>query len=571
MPAPTDPLAAARDAYAWAYDWPPGVATCQALPKGEDYSALYVARALAVYAEIAVDLAAVVMEGVDSGALAHLVRGWLADQPPESFRERLLAGPKAIAAELPATWPKQWTGYDDFFQTWAKPYVVQPYHGDPDTLDRLFAWERVGGVNPMMLTRVDRLPDHLAVDAARFARGRPGDTLDAALAERRLYLCDYAALAGVPVHDVDGVPKYLTAPLALFCVDTTGTLRPVAIQCGQAPGPDAPVVSPDEGWRWRTAMLQVQTADATVHEPGVHLGRTHMVMEAVTIALHRQLPTDHPLFVLLSAHVDTTLAINHSAKTSLIAPGGTVDRVFAPTIEAVAAFVQAQVSTLDLAATAPAQELAARGVDDPTALPDYPYRDDALDVWGALAAFTADYVGVHYPDDASVAADSRLQAFVAELGAADGGRLRGVPPAQDRASLAFLLARLIFIAGPQHSAVNFSQFPNMGYIPNMCGALFTPPMREDTAVDEAFYTRTLSPLRVTVEDLTMIYLLSNVRASRFGEYGPLHFHDLASIDASRRFRERLDDVEARILTRDATRPWSYPYLRPSQILQSISI
>src|SRR5207253_9559513 len=51
----------------------------------------------------------------------------------------------------------------------------------------------------------------------------------------------------------------------------------------------------------------------------------------------------------------------------------------------------------------------------------------SLPLFDVVSAWVTDYVRVYYVDDASVAGDVELQAFVAELGAEDGGRLVGVP------------------------------------------------------------------------------------------------------------------------------------------------
>ncbi|WP_338267911.1 lipoxygenase family protein [Corallococcus caeni] len=61
-----------------------------------------------------------------------------------------------------------------------------------------------------------------------------------------------------------------------------------------------------------------------------------------------------------------------------------------------------------------------RGVMDPDL--DYPYREDARLVWGAIEQWVRAYVGVHDPDNAAVAGDAALQAWAAELVAQDGGR-----------------------------------------------------------------------------------------------------------------------------------------------------
>jgi len=413
----------------------------------------------------------------------------------------------------------------------------------------------------MVLARCTRLPDGFSVSEAQYqvAMGQ-GDSLAAALAEGRAFLADYTVLDGVPCGQTEGVQKYLPAPRALYAADRAGSMRAVAVQCG--PSPDRyPVWTPADGWRWRMANLCVQVADANHHEGSAHLGRTHMVMEAAT----------RPLAVLLEPHTDTTLAINHSAKTSLIAPGGTVDEVFAAKISAFGDFVQSQVSPLSIRDLDPVGDLAARGLDDRIVLPVHPYRDDVLPVWGALGDHVDAYLRLYYRSDADVRADTELAGFVAALGAQDGGRLHQVPAVNTVEELVALVRSLLFVATAQHSAVNFPQFRAMAYPPNMPGALFAPVPSAHTPDTEAAFYELLPSSKVTNSGAAMVYLLSAMQMSTLGHYAPTDFQDPRVAPLLARFRRALDGVEQATAQRDAGRWLPYPHLRPSRILQSISI
>jgi arachidonate 15-lipoxygenase len=565
-------LAESRQTYRYDYSWPKGVATAAELPRSENYSPSYVLHSAGVYARIGANLAAVTIDGFEAGGLANEVETEVEALSSDNLRDRLFKKPQALGARIPKTRPKTWDEFEKLFRVWQTPDVVAFYHRTPADLDLAFAWQRVAGVNPMVLARCPRVPDHLAVTDALYARVMGGgDTLAAATAEGRLYLADYALLDGIATGTTDGVQKYLAAPLALFAVDrATQQLRPVAIQVGQTPATDA-VFTPADGWRWRMAQTLVQIADANHHEGFAHLGRTHLVMEAVKLAFERNLARSHPLYPLLEAHTETTLAINESAKTSLIAPGGTVDRCFAPAIEAFAAAVKTAVDTYPIRTATPLHDLEARGLDDLVALPTHPYRDDVRIVWSAVERFVGEYVGLYYTSDDDVRGDTELQAFVRELGADDGGRLKDVPEVNTVADVAALIAKLVFIAGPGHSCVNYPQFPYMGFVTNMPGASYCPPPTADTPDSEDAYVKMLPSWDIAVEDTTMIYLLSEVQVTTLGDYGPLRFRDLRVIPVVERFKHQLREIEAAIDDRDRSRLISYPFLRPSRILQSISI
>lgn len=567
-------LAASRETYRYAYDWPAGVATAAELPEDDHYPLTYVAHSAGVYAKIAANLAAMAVEGVDHGELIKLIGKRIATGlHPKEFAKNVLSTPAEMAKLLPHRFPPTVEAYEAFFAVWDAPPVVDFYHRTPADLNDAFAWQRVGGVNPMVLARCDAVPAHFPVtDAHLQAVLGADDSLAAAAAEHRLYIADYAALDGIATGVTDGLQKYMSAPLALFGVErATGTLRSIAIQVEQVPSPKNPVVTPADGWAWRTAMTLVQVADASHHEGVAHLSRTHMVMEAVKLGMERQLAKRHPLYRLLEAHLEVTMAINHSAKTSLIAPDGTVDHCFAPSIEAFCDVVQGAISSYSIRDASPRADFAARGLDDTTALPTHPYRDDSLPIWDALARFLTGYVEVYYEDDAAVGADTELAAFVRELGAQDGGRLHDVPEVNTREDLAGLLTRIVFIAGPGHSAVNFPQFPFMGFMSNMPGATYQPVDGSNWPSDNASLAQILPPYRTTLEAVTMVYFLSNCRTSKLGHYGPLHFLDREVRKLVDTFQSELEAIEADIEARDAKRLMPYPYLRPSQVLQSISI
>ena len=78
-------------------------------------------------------------------------------------------------------------------------------------------------------------------------------------------------------------------------------------------------------------------------------------------------------------------------------------------------------------------------------------------------------------------------------------------------------------------------------------------------------------MKIVVGSVTMVYLLSSVRDSTLGHDAPGAFSDPRVLPVVARFNARLREVERESTARDATRYLSYPYLHPSQILQSISI
>ena len=52
----------------------------------------------------------------------------------------------------------------------------------------------------------------------------------------------------------------------------------------------------------------------SIHEVVSHLGNTHIVLEGVLVAMHRQLPKEHPLYDLIHPHLEGTAFINYHAQ-----------------------------------------------------------------------------------------------------------------------------------------------------------------------------------------------------------------------------------------------------------------
>ncbi|MBX3274851.1 MAG: hypothetical protein KF729_31595 [Sandaracinaceae bacterium] len=575
-PARRAALDAARARYRYSYTYPPGAAWADEVPKGEGYSIPYVADYLKIEATLKANHVAADLGGLEEFS-EQQHREEREGFSPEHLRHELFSLGQSIAARMRRTRFESVEDFRRFFGILEEPALMSAFLGLDAAQDELFAWQRLAGANPMMLEGLDARPERMPVTEAHFAAAlgamAEGDSLEAALAEGRLFVADYRHMDGLPSGKSGDAPKYLYAPIALFARPKRGAaaLLPVAIQCGQEPGDAFPIWTPRDGARWRMARTIVQISDGNDHETRQHLGKAHAVMEAVILAAMRNLPPPHPLYALLTPHFETTLQINDSAKNSLIAPGGGVDHVLGGTLETSVTLTALGLGEFRLDEGAPPTQLAKRRVADTGALPVFPYRDDALDVWGAITKFVGGYVELYYPDDAAVAADTELAAFLAELGGEDGGRLRGVPVARGRAQLAELLSVMIWTASAQHSALNYAQFPYMGMIPNLPGAGYAPAPTAATPDEERSLVDLLPPVDVATEHFTLAYQLSNIRRNFLGDYPLLHWKHRPAKALADAFAKHLKDLELLIGARDGGRLLSYPFLRPSLIAASIHI
>ncbi len=478
--------------------------------------------------------------------------------------------------------------------------VTRIHERDGGLSDREFARQRLAGQNPMMIRQVqsdDRpllqpwMPDSYALaDGTEVHWEQAGD---------RLFLAEYPLLRQLTPADLQP-GKYVGSPIALFHRSESG-LEPVLIQVepGRVVTPQAPA---DD---WMRAKLYVQTADVTYHELIVHLGDTHLSMEAFAIATPRQLPPNHPVHRLLRPHFQFLLAINTRGNTILLGPDAAIDRLMAPTRETSLALINQAYRSRPFQDYALPNDLQRRGVTVDQ-LPDYAYRDDALLLWAAVEAYVSRFLLRYYPDDQTVQQDVYLQAWAAELGdpldASDrvafaqapdwmpqswsaGTKLEfelpsyarvpgfpGSPTGDGPLTLTQLIAivtQVIFTCGPQHAAVNFSQFDYVGYTPNVPLSLYARP-GVPTSIDQFLPNAAL--------DLGQMELTLTLNGIRYGHLGSdelIQFTDGVDRLALQQFQAELAAIETQIGRRNEQRLAAtgvdYPYLLPSRIPNSINI
>ena len=476
---------------------------------------------------------------------------------------------ESIRANVVHGQPHTLESYAAMFRSIGLPPIHRDFHQD-----RVFAEMRVGGPNPVVLRRVDRLDDRFPVTQEHFAQAIPEfDTLEAAGREGRLYLLDYKLLEGIENSDYPDMQKYVYAPLCLLVLHKTRkVLLPVAIQCQQTPGPDNPIFTPADGPSWMIAKTVVKVADGNYHEAVTHLGRTHLFVEPFVIATRRQLAPNHPLHILLVPHFEGTLAINNMAKGYLVDDQGPVDELLGGTIDSTRHLTVKGVRNYPFDEVMLPRTFRARGVDDPDLLPNYPYRDDAMLFWEAIHRWVSSYLSLYYRSDADVQNDPELAAWFAELVARDGGRVVGIGKSGatcTREYLADAATLVIFTSSVQHAAVNFPQYDLMSYVPNMPLACYAPAPTDKNAT-HADYLDMLPPLNHANLQMGLGALLGTIRYTTLGQYGEGRFEDPRVAEPLRRFNDEIRSIGETIEERNKVRR-PYEFLVPSGIPQSINI
>lgn len=498
-----------------------------------------------------------------------------------------LAGAKLISNTLEVKFRSLWDpldqlqDYEDFFQVLPKPEVIRTYQSDNS-----FGEQRLSGANPMVLRKIQALSPHFQA-AIQDIQNKFGLSLnlEERLANGHMYVADYTHLSFIQGGAYERGKTYLPSPIALFCWQSSGfsdrgQLVPVAIQIDPQLDESRPVekrriVTPfDESLTWFHAKLCVQVADANHHEMSSHLCRTHFVMEPFAIATGQHLAESHPLSLLLRPHFRFTLAINDAARTILIQPGGSVDELLAGTLKESLEIVKDAFKSWSLDQFALPTEVKNRGMDDRESLPHYPYRDDGILLWNTIHRFVSSYLKLYYKNTEALKEDQELQNWAQKLFSvfsSDGGNGKGVPEhIQIMEQLVEIVTAIIFTCGPQHSAVNFSQYEYMAFVPNMPFAAYRLITEELSSPEQNSLMPFLPPPKQAAGQLALTYLLSSFRYDKLGYYEE-PFEDLQAQELVKIFQQELNEAEREIELRNVSRLVQYKYLKPSLVLNSISI
>lgn len=530
------------------------------VPSDERYDAPYAVDAVAVAAKLLSNRAAQRHEAWPS-ITSEL--GALATTAPHRAVAEALARLWTTKEYLPRQRPSTVDGYDHLLATTPRPLAS----GSVDD-DDFFAWRQLAGMAPITVRGIDAVPENLPLDAATYARAVGGvDRLGAALAERRLFVVDYARLDGMATSVSDGLAKYLYAPVAVFATLPDGRFRPVAIQVGQRPEDGVPLWTPRDGVAWRMAKTAVNNAEMIFNGLVAHFGACHLVAEALICVSHRTLAPAHPLLHLLAPHFRYTMATNETARTTIVNPGGKQEYLMGGTLDANFAVVNRALRDTRYDAFGARADLAARCVDDPATLPVYPFRDDGVPIADALHRWADGYLRAYYADDDAVRADTELRAWAAAL--ATDARFGAMPALDTVAALARFVGDLLWRVTGFHAVMNYAGYDIAGLASVTPSSLFGPAPRPGATDDD--WRAMLPPLTVANGMLEQMYSLFAIRRNRLGDYPLGHFTDPA-LDAPRaRLRSDLEAIEAETTARNALRRWSFPYLLPSLVTNSIHV
>lgn len=262
--------------------------------------------------------------------------------------------------------------------------------------DHWFAWQRINGVTRNLIKRVDDVPQQFLPFATEIGKNHPylsSQSLQDQIQQNNVYIVD---LTEISLKD----PKLL-APVALFTV-YGNLLMPVAVWLNTKTHDDGEVHKPPPqgekyGLRlrkWVKIRMLFNMLEAQYHESITHLGFTHMLMDGVSVCMHRNLSDRHPIYKLLSPHFHYMHGINRDAQEVLISPGGYLDGVMYLRRDNMLNLISKhnEIWTFTTHASIP-RSFETRGAMN---IPGYFFKDDALILHEAIRKYVSEYTNHYY-------------------------------------------------------------------------------------------------------------------------------------------------------------------------------
>uniref|UniRef100_A0A7C9EY24 Lipoxygenase domain-containing protein n=1 Tax=Opuntia streptacantha TaxID=393608 RepID=A0A7C9EY24_OPUST len=203
---------------------------------------------------------------------------------------------------------------------------------------------------------------------------------------------------------------------------------------------------------------------------------------------------------------------------------------------------------------------------------DYPYAVDGLDIWSAIEKWVREYCSFYYKTDEMVVNDTELQGWWREIREEGHGDLKDEqwwPEMKSFEELTETCTIIIWVASALHAAVNFGQYPYAGYLPNRptISRRFmpeegTPEYEELKNKPETAFLKTITSQFQTLLGISLIEILSRHSSDELylGQRESAEWTaDCGPIEASERFRTRLEEIEHEIEKRNDSGKWRNRY------------
>lgn len=436
--------------------------------------------------------------------------------------------------------------------------------------DEEFGREFLDGVNPVMIKRctepISKFP--LKSEMVRNLLDR-GMDLEEEMKAGHIYYIDYCHMEGIPRKG----PFYVPDAIVMFYVRSSGQLVPIAIQLSQKPGPDSPIWTPnDTESDWMLAKMFVKATDSHYQAIYSHLVQTHFLMESITIAVYRKLPPNHPVYKLVVHHCRYTVAAGQMGRDLLVNGEESIFGKILAIPKHEIELMRNRYKDFNVNELIMPKNFKERGVDDPSLLPNYHFRDDAVVIWNKLSEYISRIISLFYKTDKDVEDDSEFQAFVEDLRIngfkKSSGAPNGLPLNISTAEeMTEILTMVMFHSSCYHSALNFPQIDYFSFGPNYPSSMRRAPPREKGKTTLQDVMDTLPDKSTQAVCIAFAYYLSEPLSDEvyLGDYPDSHFTETEVREILDWFSDEMRNVSKAIHERNNDLEVPYVYLLPERV------
>lgn len=444
--------------------------------------------------------------------------------------------------------------------------------------DEFFGWMRLGGPNPTILQKL--IDPTFLIQSSKFLEIEKSlkEVADRSLLDEirvgHIFYEDYQQrLAHLPEekHCV------IYQPCVFFWHDhINGILLPFAIYIRKQ------WFFPNEVIKWRFAKIATNAAYFLYHEMITHLLFTHLVEEIAIVSAYHTLPSFHPVTGLLLDHSFRTLAINHSARLTLVPnliPAAGIPVTTSKTLlhNQWAKFHWADLNFLHQVRSCLYPETFTPLTLDQLQkdFPSYHYIHDSFTLWHLLWDYHSLILNKIYSSPDLLEGDGYLHAWIHSLHT----KIPGFPKhVANVTELIEIITVFVFIATVQHSAVNY---PQEAFYQNarICPSVLRKDLLEGEQFDLLLHSLpTKMQVSVTESIVTILSssLENNNLEENFGSYVREHNEhksfDLHIYYQTRFLLPQLRELTKKILERPPNSlGFTYRYLAPNSVATSILI
>ncbi|XP_072570214.1 polyunsaturated fatty acid 5-lipoxygenase-like [Paramormyrops kingsleyae] len=430
--------------------------------------------------------------------------------------------------------------------------------------DAFFGSQFLNGCNPGMIQMCTEIPEKI-----------PGISdvcpdISELIQKEKIYMVDYELLDNIKDDIIHGHRQYLAAPIVLL-QETAQGLMPIAIQLKQKPGEENPIFTPKDAEAWLLAKIWVRNSDFYIHELVSHLLKTHLLAEIIIFSIFTSLHDHHPIRRIFAVTGRYTIPINIAARNTLTNKTGFFKEYTGFGVDAQCKVLDRAVKQLTYKSLCLPDNLKSRGVQK---LDNYHYRDDGMQIWDAISEFLQKVVDTYYNDDSDIKKDEELQNFfrcIYHYGFE--GQTDFPETVETKAEAVEYLSMVMFTCSAQHAAVNHGQYDTYAWMPNGPTTMRQPPPRNADEVDEDYIMNTLPDMETTLQGMSVARFLSQATEDfvALGTYADDVSNDPHLRDVIKNFQEKLHDIGEKIKERSKSQKFSYEYLYPSNIENSIAI